>query len=58
MGRVPDGVRGESALEITVNAIAPGYLATENTAALQTDRTHSESIFTRLAAGQWGNRTI
>ena len=39
---------------VTVNAIAPGYIATENTAALQADRARFESILARIPAGRWG----
>jgi 2-deoxy-D-gluconate 3-dehydrogenase len=39
---------------INVNAIAPGYMATENTAALRADPTRSTSILDRIPAGRWG----
>ena len=40
---------------INVNAIAPGYIATDNTQALQDDPVRSEQILTRIPAGRWGN---
>lgn len=39
---------------INVNAIAPGYMATENTAPIRADQTRSESILARIPAGRWG----
>ncbi len=39
---------------INVNAIAPGYMATENTAALRADPARSTSILERIPAGRWG----
>ena len=39
---------------VTVNAIAPGYIATENTAALRADAARSEAILARIPAGRWG----
>lgn len=40
---------------VQVNAIAPGYVRTDNTAALQADSVRSEQILTRIPAGRWGN---
>jgi 2-dehydro-3-deoxy-D-gluconate 5-dehydrogenase len=40
---------------INVNAIAPGYIATNNTAALQADETRNRSIMERIPAGRWGD---
>lgn len=40
---------------VQVNAIAPGYVRTDNTAALQADATRSEQILTRIPAGRWGD---
>jgi len=40
---------------INVNAIAPGYIATNNTAALQADEQRNRSIMERLPAGRWGS---
>jgi len=39
---------------INVNAIAPGYMATDNTAALRTDEKRSAEILGRIPAGRWG----
>lgn len=39
---------------INVNAIAPGYMATDNTAALRADPARSTSILDRIPAGRWG----
>ena len=39
---------------VQVNAIAPGYIATDNTQALQDDPVRSESILGRIPAGRWG----
>jgi 2-dehydro-3-deoxy-D-gluconate 5-dehydrogenase len=40
---------------INVNAIAPGYFATNNTAALQADVKRNSEILARIPAGRWGN---
>ncbi|HKI25272.1 MAG TPA: 2-dehydro-3-deoxy-D-gluconate 5-dehydrogenase KduD [Candidatus Sulfotelmatobacter sp.] len=40
---------------INVNAIAPGYMVTDNTAALRSDATRSRQILERIPAGRWGN---
>jgi 2-deoxy-D-gluconate 3-dehydrogenase len=40
---------------VTVNAIAPGYIATNNTAALQADATRNAAILDRIPAGRWGD---
>lgn len=39
---------------VNVNAIAPGYIATDNTQALQDDPQRSRSILDRIPAGRWG----
>lgn len=39
---------------INVNAIAPGYMATDNTAALRSDGERSKEILDRIPAGRWG----
>jgi 2-dehydro-3-deoxy-D-gluconate 5-dehydrogenase len=39
---------------INVNAIAPGYFATDNTRALREDETRSREIMARIPAGRWG----
>jgi len=41
-------------LGITVNAIAPGYMATNNTAPLREDPARSKAILERIPAGRWG----
>jgi 2-deoxy-D-gluconate 3-dehydrogenase len=43
-----------AALNINVNAIAPGYMATDNTAPLRADPVRSEAILARIPAGRWG----
>ncbi|MBC2666329.1 2-dehydro-3-deoxy-D-gluconate 5-dehydrogenase KduD [Novosphingobium flavum] len=43
-----------SASGIQVNAVAPGYIATNNTAALQADETRNRQILERIPAGRWG----
>lgn len=40
---------------VNVNAIAPGYIATNNTAALQADENRNRSIMERIPAGRWGD---
>ena len=40
---------------VNVNAIAPGYIATNNTAALQADAARNRSIVDRIPAGRWGD---
>jgi 2-deoxy-D-gluconate 3-dehydrogenase len=40
---------------INVNAIAPGYFATNNTAALQADAKRNADILGRIPAGRWGD---
>lgn len=40
---------------INVNAIAPGYMATDNTAPLRADEKRSQSILERIPAGRWGD---
>ena len=40
---------------VTVNAIAPGYIATNNTAALQADEARNAAILDRIPAGRWGD---
>lgn len=39
---------------INVNAIAPGYIATDNTAAIRADEDRNQSILERIPAGRWG----
>ncbi|WP_412061773.1 2-dehydro-3-deoxy-D-gluconate 5-dehydrogenase KduD [Rubrivirga sp. IMCC45206] len=40
---------------VAVNAIAPGYIATDNTAALRADATRNRQILERIPAGRWGD---
>lgn len=40
---------------VNVNAIAPGYISTDNTKALRENPVRSESILSRIPAGRWGN---
>ncbi|MCU6710355.1 2-dehydro-3-deoxy-D-gluconate 5-dehydrogenase KduD [Paenibacillus sp. J5C_2022] len=39
---------------VQVNAIAPGYMSTDNTEALREDPVRSKSILERIPAGRWG----
>ena len=39
---------------INVNAIAPGYIATDNTSALRADEARNSAILARIPAGRWG----
>jgi len=40
--------------KINVNAIAPGYMATDNTKALREDPARNQAILDRIPAGRWG----
>jgi 2-dehydro-3-deoxy-D-gluconate 5-dehydrogenase len=40
---------------VTVNGIAPGYIATDNTQALRADPDRSKAILDRIPAGRWGD---
>ncbi|SHK69483.1 2-deoxy-D-gluconate 3-dehydrogenase [Reichenbachiella agariperforans] len=42
---------------VNVNAIAPGYISTDNTEALRNDADRSASILSRIPAGRWGEAT-
>lgn len=42
---------------INVNAIAPGYIETDNTQALRADSARSKSIVDRIPVGRWGSAT-
>ena len=44
-------------LNINVNAIVPGYIATDNTAALRADPVRNPAILARIPAGRWGEPT-
>jgi 2-deoxy-D-gluconate 3-dehydrogenase len=39
---------------VNVNAIAPGYIETDNTTALRADPVRSKAILDRIPAGRWG----
>ena len=39
---------------VNVNAIAPGYMITDNTEALRNDKTRNQQILDRIPAGRWG----
>ena len=39
---------------VNVNAVAPGYISTDNTEALRNDPERSASILSRIPAGRWG----
>ncbi len=43
-----------AAMGVQVNGIAPGYIATDNTAALQADPVRAPQILARIPAGRWG----
>lgn len=43
-----------SARGVQVNAIAPGYIRTDNTTALQQDPVRAPAILSRIPAGRWG----
>src|SRR5688572_8851006 len=43
-----------STLGINVNAIAPGYMETDNTAALRADESRNAAILARIPVGRWG----
>ena len=40
---------------VNVNALAPGYIATDNTEALRNDPSRAASILARIPAGRWGS---
>jgi len=42
-------------LGVNVNAVAPGYIATDNTSALRADPARSAAILGRIPAGRWGD---
>ncbi len=44
-----------AALGVNVNAIAPGYISTDNTEALRNDPERAASILARIPAGRWGH---
>ena len=40
--------------KVNVNAVAPGYMTTDNTAPLRADETRNRQILERIPAGRWG----
>ena len=55
IGRLTMALANEWAAHgVQVNAIAPGYVATDNTAALRADEKRSKAILERIPAGRWG----
>ena len=44
-----------AATGVNVNAVAPGYIATDNTAALQHDKDRTAALMARVPAGRWGD---
>ena len=46
---------GWASAGVNVNAIAPGYFATDNTWALRDDPIRSAAILSRIPAGRWGD---
>jgi len=41
-------------MHINVNAIAPGYMATDNTAPIRADPKRYKAILERIPSGRWG----
>lgn len=55
VAQVTKALANEWALQgITINAIAPGYMATNNTKALREDAVREKAIRDRIPAGRWG----
>jgi 2-deoxy-D-gluconate 3-dehydrogenase len=55
IGRLTMALSNEWASKgVNVNAIAPGYISTDNTEALRNDPDRSQSILSRIPAGRWG----
>lgn len=55
IGRLTMALSNEWAAKgVNVNAIAPGYIATDNTEALREDAERSKGILSRIPAGRWG----
>ena len=55
VGGVTKAMANELAAKgVQVNAIAPGYISTNNTAALQADETRNRQILDRIPTGRWG----
>jgi 2-dehydro-3-deoxy-D-gluconate 5-dehydrogenase len=55
VGGVTKAMANELAVKgVQVNAIAPGYISTDNTAALRADETRNRQILERIPTGRWG----
>jgi 2-deoxy-D-gluconate 3-dehydrogenase len=55
VGQLTKALANEWAVKgVNVNAIAPGYMATDNTKALRADPVRSQAILERIPAGRWG----
>jgi len=55
VGQLTKALANEWAVKgVNVNAIAPGYMATDNTKALRADPVRSKAILERIPAGRWG----
>lgn len=55
VGGVTKAMANELAAKgVQVNGIAPGYISTKNTAALQADETRNRQILERIPTGRWG----
>ncbi len=55
LGQLTKALANEwAAKKINVNAIAPGYMDTDNTEALRKDPTRSKQVLERIPAGRWG----
>lgn len=55
VGGVTKAMANELAAKgVQINAIAPGYISTNNTAALQSDETRNRQILERIPTGRWG----
>jgi len=56
VGQLTKALANEWAVRgVQVNAIAPGYIRTDNTQALQDDPARSKAIEERIPAGHWGH---